>query len=216
MIKVPAWMPSLIQYAGATASWLGEGDAANVSVGTFERFTGLKPYKVAAITVMTKEVLDASEGEAIVRRDLTRACVAAVDAALLDPTNAGSTIKPASILNSVTESGGPSSPSGTTDDVRDMIGDFTGDLDAAVFVTTPLIGALLHSSDNLDVGARGGSLYGVPLITSRNCPAGVLSWSTPRPSWRSLVSRRFLSLTRARLRCRTPRRTMRLRRRLRR
>jgi hypothetical protein len=174
--RIPFHTPTISQYSGATGSWVAEGAPIPMSSFVAERFTGLDTWKCSAMSVATRELLREPEAEEFIRADLVRACVHAVDQAFLDPSNAGTPdVKPASILNSVTETGAGSSPQDVDDDFREMIADFGGNLENAYWVFSPVTGALLHSSDHTQIGPRGGSFYGIPAVTSRNAAAGVVA-----------------------------------------
>src|SRR5690606_35117173 len=75
---------------GATAYWVGDGAAVSMSAAAF---TGevLDVLKVAAITVVTKEVASSSlpAAEQMISRDLTNAMVQAMDEAFVSPANSG-------------------------------------------------------------------------------------------------------------------------------
>ncbi len=91
------------QTAGTTGYWVGEGQPKPVSKPTFGS-TYLLPYKVAAISVATMELLrDSSPSvDAILRDDLARAVAARIDEDFMDPQKGADSVSPASISNGVT------------------------------------------------------------------------------------------------------------------
>ena len=177
--RIPFHVATLSQYSGATGSWVAEGAPIPMSSFAAERFTGLDTNKCCAMSVATRELLRELEAEEFIRADLVRACVHAIDQAFLDPTNAGTPdVKPASILNGVTETGDNSSPSSIDtygDTFREAIAEFGGDLASAYWVVHPTVAGLLHSADHQQVGPRGGSYYGIPVITTRNAASDTVA-----------------------------------------
>lgn len=169
----PAHTRYLINTGTAKGGWVSEGQSIPVLPFSFEQAT-LALLKVAAITVLTKETLEAvdSATEAGIRADIISGLAEAIDTALLDPTNAGSAGEtPAAITNGVTP---VDIGTGSLDDVRQglsrMIEDFEGDLSRAVFIGAPQLFAMLHSQGYDTVGLRGGELLGAPAIAA-NVPS---------------------------------------------
>lgn len=163
--------------SNSTASWVAEGAPIPVVRPTISN-TGLAPAKVAALSVWTKEALEAAPAiEGLVFDDLARAFADAMDFALLDPTNDGSSIAPAALTY-----GAPTvlATSSLDADLAEVFAEFTGNLAAAYWLCSPQIGAGL--SDGLvarDVGARGGELAGIPVLTSQGAPDGQLTLIDP-------------------------------------
>src|SRR6516225_2300233 len=60
-----------------------------------------------------------------------------------------------------------------------LISNFTGNLNAAYFVTWPALAARMSNTDRPLIGARGGTLQGIPVITSVYCPAGLIALVDP-------------------------------------
>src|SRR5262245_61191718 len=132
--------------------------------------------KLSATAVFTKEMLTASQAELAIRDELVRAIAQALDTAFIDPTNAGSTIKPAAVTTAAAfdATGGSPSSASLADDIETLFTNFTGDLSRAYLVTSPGLAAKLSSADRPLVGARGGELQGVPVITSPYVPSGLI------------------------------------------
>lgn len=166
-----------VAVSNATAAFVGEGKPILVAKPTILN-VGLTPAKVAGMTVVTVESLEATPGiERVIFSDLARAFAEAVDFALLDPTNDGSGLAPASITY-----GAPAiaATGSFDDDLAEVFAAFSGDLSQAVFLTTPQIAAgLADGFAGRDLGARGGELSGVPVMVSRAAPAGQLTLTDP-------------------------------------
>jgi HK97 family phage prohead protease len=164
---------------GAVASWPGEGRNKPLTRENLAQQT-LSPSKVLGVAVATQELLEQADvaAEALIQADLTRAVVEALDQAFIDPSNAGVLIgeavaKPASITYGLTNlSAG--SPSGFKSDLKQLVANFTGDLAAAVLITTPTLALGASGTDFPGLGVRGGVAGGFPVLTSRYVPAGVL------------------------------------------
>jgi hypothetical protein len=162
--------------SGFVAAWVGEGQAKAVGKATFAEET-LPSRKVASLSVITQELLNSMDpaAELMIRDDMANAMAAVIDESFINPANAGTTnIEPASIAN-----GAPvdAATGVSTDDVRDSIafsiGQFEGDLTRAVIVGRPEFFAYLglQTAFNLEaIGARGGSLGGLPAIPSNALP----------------------------------------------
>ena len=72
----------LVSASGATASWTAESQGKPISRLTLAA-ADLEPRKVAAIVVVSDELLNATQGEAVIQNDLKRACSDALDSAFL-------------------------------------------------------------------------------------------------------------------------------------
>jgi Phage capsid family len=89
--------------AQGTAAFVGEQKP--IPVVTFPTSAGvtLRPFKLATITTLTREMLDSSNSEAIIRQTLSESVANGLDAALFS-TSAGTTDHPPGLLNGVTPS----------------------------------------------------------------------------------------------------------------
>jgi Phage capsid family. len=162
--------------SNSRAFWVEEGKPIPVMRPSIDN-AGLEPAKVAALTVWTKEALEAAPGiEEVIFGDLVRAFADALDIALLDPTNDGSGVPPAAITN-----GAPTiaATSDIDDDLAEVFAAFDGDLSTAYWLTTPQIGAGLARDFDGAVGARGGEIAGIPCLTSPAAPDGQLTLVDP-------------------------------------
>ncbi|MCW8125769.1 hypothetical protein [Microbulbifer halophilus] len=157
--------------AGTTAAFFAEGNAIPVSGFDFDA-GGLPIRTYGGLTVASKDSLRADNFENTIRDDLLRAAIDAVDSTFIDPNNAGvADVIPPSITNGVTPVAATADPQA---DITALVGDFDGDLGAAFLITTPALAVALHGAGYEGAGARGGEVAGIPLITSRNVPDGVI------------------------------------------
>jgi hypothetical protein len=127
--------------------------------------TGLVPYEVGALTVLTLEMLrDANINMELWIRDyLVRTLAQAVDQAFIDSSNSGSAnVKPAAVTNGVSVANSPS------ESLFDWADEFTGNPATAVICLNPFTAARIQSANRPYVGALGGSLGGWPVITSQS------------------------------------------------
>jgi hypothetical protein len=172
-LRRPPAHTRLLTATGATARWVGESRPMLVSNQSFAQST-LSLLKVAGISVATRELLVSSDpsAEATIRADLVRAVVEAIDTAFINPANAGvAGVTPASITNGVAAITATASASA---DLKDLVDAFDGDLDSAYLVMPPVTAIGLSGAAYPNVGARDGTLSGVPVITSRHVPAGTI------------------------------------------
>jgi HK97 family phage major capsid protein len=140
----------------------------------------LKPLKVAAISVITNELImhSSPSAEMLVRDGLAEAITQRVDQTFLSATAASANVSPAGLLNGVTAI----SVSGTTadalrTDINSLYAQFLSDKNASGlhFVTTPALGKQIGLMRNAlgqrefeTLGAMGGTLEGDPLHTGDN------------------------------------------------
>jgi hypothetical protein len=84
------------------ASWVAEGAPIRVSQMPTGAGPSLEPYKLATIVLLTREMIDGSNAEAIVRQALLDSTAPALDASLFS-NNAGTPgLQPPGLLNGVT------------------------------------------------------------------------------------------------------------------
>lgn len=168
------------QTSGGSANWVGQGKSKPVTKFDFIAYT-TGYTKVAAISVITKELLRLSDpsAEALVRDGLSDAVVAKIDGDLFDPDLAAvSGINPAGLLNGVAPVAGPTSSD--PEDIRCAIlrlwapwdATFMGDRPA--YYTTPAVARYLATiRDALgnrafpEMTMNGGILDGVPVRVSQ-------------------------------------------------
>lgn len=166
-----------------TAYWVGEGQVKPVSAAAFDSVT-LAFAKAVGISVITEELLRFStpSAEALLRNGLINSVAYLTDRTFVDPTAAATGSSPASITNGVTAV----APTGTTADAfRDDFATLLATYLAANYALSGLV-ILMTSQQALklslmrntlgnkefpELGANGGSIEGVPVITSENIPA---------------------------------------------
>ena len=162
--------------AGARGFWVGQNRPIPLSKLAIEG-ASLPIAKVAALIAVTMESLLAGGqiAEEAFDRDLRRAVVEALDLAFLDAGSSGvANQQPASVTN-----GGALIPSAgdVTEDIQAAVEAFQGDLARAVWATDPKTAVAIGlASDGIggrkfpEVGARGGELVGIPVVTSSGSP----------------------------------------------
>lgn len=177
-IKIPR------QLTGSTVNWVGEGKAKPVGALSFDSIK-LGMTKAAGIVVITDELLRASNpaAEALVRQDLIDQMAQFLDHDFVDPSKAAVTdVSPASITNGVT----PVIASGTDADalradIQALYAKFVAanmSVAGAVWIM-PETSALaiaglrnpLAQKEFPELTAQGGTLEGLPVVTSQNVPA---------------------------------------------
>jgi hypothetical protein len=173
---VPANVRLLRPDSSATGYWVAQNNPAPLSLRTVQG-SALGRRKVAAIIASSMEAFEAQglRAERALESDLRRALVAVLDDAFIAPGNAGVTDEmPASVTYGTTPLASTGDPS---EDLKDLVSTFGGDLATASFVTDPVTAAQLvlwrDATGGVcfpDAGPTGGSLLGLPLVTSRACP----------------------------------------------
>lgn len=177
-IKIPR------QTGGSTVGWVGEGKPKPVSALAFDQVT-LGMAKTAGIVVITDELARASSpsAEEVVRQDLIDQTAQFLDRQFVDPTIAAvAGVSPASITNGVTAV----TASGTTaeafrDDAKVLMANFIAanmSLAGAVWIMTETqalsLALLLNPLGQPEFpglnAIGGGTLLGLPVITSENIP----------------------------------------------
>jgi HK97 family phage major capsid protein len=169
---------------GASVNWVGEGAIKPVSSMAFDSVS-LVFNKVAGIVPITQELMKFSNpaAEGLIRDSLIRAIAYLTDRDFLDPAKAVATgVSPASITNGVT----PVQATGTTSaalltDLGTLITAYTAanyNIGNLVLIMTSSqawkIGMMLNAlGQNMfpGVGAGGGTLMGIPVVTSENIVA---------------------------------------------
>lgn len=173
--EVPFNLRLLRSTQASRGYWVGQSKAIPVSKPALTG-SSLARKKVGALILTTMEALEAANplAEARLEEDMRGALVGAVDEAFLDPSNAGTDEMPAAVTYDA-----PSTPSSDDPslDLPPLIELFPGDLSAAFFITDPTTAAQLAlARDSVgglmfpDVGPRGGSMIGIPVLTTRHSP----------------------------------------------
>jgi HK97 family phage major capsid protein len=184
LTRVPFNVRVPTETTGASVSWVGEGQIKPVSAMAFDSIT-LAFNKVAGIVPITQELMRFSSpaAEGLIRDSLVRAIAYLTDRDFLDPTKAVSgTTSPASITNGVT----PVTASGTNEaalraDLGTLLALYAADnqsLGSLVLIMTSVQALRISLMRNTlgqtafpGITVNGGTLEGIPVITSENIVA---------------------------------------------
>jgi HK97 family phage major capsid protein/HK97 family phage prohead protease len=174
---------SVVATGGGSAYWVGGGVGIKLSVAQMagELFDFLK---VGAISVFPKELVISTlpASESVISRDLGGAMVEAMDTSFIDPENAGvADQEPAAVTYDAPSRGSTGTDVSAIDaDLGALIEDLSeagSDLMFAQWVmpvrTAAYLARLRDSSGALaypGISARGGTLMGFPVVTSRAYP----------------------------------------------
>jgi HK97 family phage major capsid protein len=144
----------------------------------------LAPKKVAGIIVTSRELMQHSEGEAVLQREMVAGCVEGIDRALLDPSATVTAGRPASITSEsdlVYQGSGADTAAEIDVLLSAMVGNLIAlgsTLEKAAWITTPTNCAELAqkrtTGGNLayaGVTVHGGVLYGLPLYATASSPS---------------------------------------------
>ncbi len=171
--RIPANVRVCTVTDGTTAFWVGEAMARPISRLALEG-TALKPRTAAAMTVVSQELISSADvfAEAQFRMDLAAAAAELVDVAFIHP-DADGTVGPESITH------GLATIPGTGDLAADLgaaVAAFGGNLLTASWIMAPALAVriALRSQLGADLNVRGGSLLGLPAVTSQSVPDGLL------------------------------------------
>lgn len=176
------------QTGGGTAQWVGEGKPKPLTQQAFDTVS-LAYMKLAVITVITEELarFSSPNAEAIIRDDLAKAVIQQMDSDFVDPDNAGSpNVKPAAITYGVTPlaSAGNSEANVRTDMTKLLTQFITNNLGVSDLVlimpssTALALSIMVNSLGQPSfpgMSANGGTLLGIPVVTSEN--AGITDGS---------------------------------------
>jgi HK97 family phage major capsid protein/HK97 family phage prohead protease len=178
--RVPFNISVPSQTSGGTYQWVGQGAPKPVGTLAFATVT-LGIAKAAGIIVLTEELVRISSpsAEETVRMDMTGGMAQYLDTQFIDPTVAASAnVSPGSVTNgtsALTTAGG--TPDNARTDLKALVSSFvSANLSTAnaVFVMSEANAFALGSSLNAlgqplfpGIGAQGGSIFGIPVVTSQ-------------------------------------------------
>lgn len=183
MRRVPFNISIPRQTQAGTVGWVGQSKPKPVGELKFDQVT-LGMAKAAGIIVLNEELVRSSDpsAEALVRADLIATMAEYLDTQLLDPSVAEvSNVSPAAITNGVT----PVDSTGTNyaalvADVKTVFAAFTAanikraGMVAIMSETQAQALSMMLNALGLrslpDVNMSGGTLFGIPVITSENVP----------------------------------------------
>ncbi|WLB14813.1 phage major capsid protein (plasmid) [Bradyrhizobium elkanii] len=184
LTRVPFKVRIQRQTGASTVNWVGEGAPKPLTSSTFDSIT-LDFAKIAGIIVLNDELvrLSSPSAEMLVRDDLAKSIVQFMDNQFVDPSKAAvSGVSPASITNGVS----PVTATGTTGaalraDLKSLFASFLAanmQVTNASFIMTQqtalAISLMTNSLGNPEfpnITMNGGTLLGLPVITSENIPA---------------------------------------------
>lgn len=163
--------------AGAQTGWVAENGVIPVTSETFDALTTASE-KMASIVVITDDVVRFADpdADAMLRDDLARSSAVATDTSFLDPSSAAlSGVRPASITW-----GAPTVASTGTiaTDIKNLLAQTTTDLVKPFLVMRPRLAANiagLNTQLTRDLGVDGGTLAGIPVVTTGNVPRNASS-----------------------------------------
>lgn len=183
MRRLPFDTPVLVQGSAGAAKWTAEGAAKPLTQWTYTK-TKLDPLKVAAIAAATKEMLNraSTAADALIRDELARAALAAIDGKFVSADAAVSGTSPAGIRNGVSALTltGDGSIEGIRCDAAAMLKALVGDnlsLSGAFWLMPETVAIDLATAIN-PMGApafpgmtpTGGTFMGLPAFASQYVP----------------------------------------------
>ena len=176
--RVPPKTWLLTQITGSVARWIGEGGARRLSAGSYTRAL-LRLKTVAALSVVSNEALanPTIDGDTALLADLIAACVQALDLAFIARSNTGDDGTPAAVTAGVTPIAALGDAIADLDEsLRLAIAALVAagsNLTAAYWTMSPQLAAamaLTRGSGGApaypEIGALGGRLAGLPVLTS--------------------------------------------------
>jgi HK97 family phage major capsid protein/HK97 family phage prohead protease len=184
--RVPFNVRIPVQSTGASAGWVGQNAPKPMSSAAFTSIT-FDFAKIAVIVAITEELARFSNpsAEALVQQDMINAIAQYSDQQFIDPAVAAvANVSPASVTNGVVavQSAG-SSITNVLTDISSVVAAFVA---ANISLTTPVW--IMHPNTALalsmkrtaqdlpafpDITLQGGSLQGIPVLTSASVPYSV-------------------------------------------
>ena len=168
---------SIPVYSGSNVGWAGEVDAATNGAGTFTE-VALEPKRLTAFIDVSKQFLlqDSNSAEEMLKRDIVAAISDKLEATILG-TEAGSSTKPAGMLNGVS----PESDAITYEDIVNMEATLEGaNVSGEIkYIVSPTAKATLKTT-KIDAGSgkfamEGNEMNGYPVLcTSAVSGKGVI------------------------------------------
>jgi HK97 family phage major capsid protein len=185
--KIPFNVTIAGQTGGTSVSWVGEAAPAPVTSATFNRIY-LAHTKIAALAVLSDELIRFSNpaAEAMVQADLLKAAAKGLDLSFLGNAAAVQNVSPAGLLNGVTAiPASGTTPLSVITDVQALLAPFIAlnyDVTTAVIVMQPALALSIGQLRNAlggqcfpGLGMDGGTLLGIPVITSNNATPGTMT-----------------------------------------
>jgi hypothetical protein len=152
------------------ADFVGQGQPIPVVSGTSNVQATLEAHKFSGITVLTREVVEGGNGEALVRDALLQSTGPSLDRRLFDANAAVADLRPAGLLNGKTAL----TPSADTDKLAAMVGDLST-LAAAVAPYAGNGGIVFVAAAKQAVAITIGLVrFDYPLLTSTSLASGTV------------------------------------------
>lgn len=184
--KVPFNVSVPKQTAGGTYGWVGQGAAKPLTAAAFATVS-LTMAKAAGIIVLTEELIKTStpSAEDTIRQEMIAGIAQFLDGQFITPGVAATSANPASITNGTT----PITTAGTTPDnartdIKALIAAFVAANQTtanAVLIMSEANAFALGSAQNPlgqpiypGLGTNGGSILGIPVVTSQTAGANVV------------------------------------------
>lgn len=192
---VPANVTIKGQDGAATGYWVGESKAIPASAQDFST-VNLTPLKVAAISVVSKELLRDSSpsAEQLVRDALVNACSQRIDTTFVSAAAAVAGSTPAGILNGVTATTSAGTDTdGVINDIKELRNKFivaknSGGLwwvmNPSLASSLSLLRNALGQKEFTEMNQEGGMLEGSPVVTGDNVNANHLVLLKPSDIYR--------------------------------
>lgn len=185
-VSVPFRAPLPYLTTGIVGDFYGDNTPIGVAAPTFGTNVNLDRTKIAKLIVTSEELLEFTEAEAILERDMRAGVIEAQDRRLVDPTSTATSDRPASITNGQSEIDASGAQSvgdidGVVNALLSVLTAAGSNLLDAVLITTTENAVALSLTRNTDgslaypgVTVRGGTLAGLPLLASSAVPEGLL------------------------------------------
>lgn len=180
---------------GLGTAWRSESNPIPVSRGTLAK-SSLPRRTIAGLVVYSNEALEAANAAEHFQRVLEESCARDIDAAFLT-TAGGVSDTPAGVFAGCTELVATASP---LDDFKNLLQNFNGNLRSTHIVMSSERAARLAMQDSTsfqDVGATGGRIAGLNVVTSQNMPTdsagdivGLIDASRIVAAWNGVIVER--------------------------
>jgi hypothetical protein len=182
---ISAPMATPLAYLSARSQFAFFGGRMPGVAFSFGTNISLLPKRIGGIAVFSRELLERSQAEAVIRSEMTQGLIEALDVNLLDPSLTTTDDRPGAVTNGADEIDATGAE--TAADVDGVVGDLlavlaTSNFTNAVFITdhtNAVALSLLRDTSGArafpGMSATGGTLAGLPLVASGSAPIGVLT-----------------------------------------